>query len=764
MRLHNEAFEYKTRVAPLLAGTCLVFTATVAAAPAEEQSTQSGESDTNQVLDKVVVTAQKREQSLQDVPVSVSVVDQAAIANQVNNSPGDIARLVPNLYGNPVGGRESRPRWFLRGVGVNTSSLVSPIGIYYDEVFQSSLNLHTQPLFDLDRVEVLRGPQGTLWGKNTTGGAIHFVSRKPTFADDGYVKFGLGNYDKRETQGAIGGGLTDTLAGRLSFYHEQSDGWAKNRYSGDEDAGALDDSALRGQLLFAPNDDVDVLLNLHYRTLDTTAVPGYPIGVRAGGADDFGYVAPSSQKPRIGDAINRNNDADGDLKNYGQSLTVNAALGEFALTSITAFEHYETEGSGDRDQSPNEVIRTYSIQDGSQFSQELRLTSPSSDRLRWIAGVYYFKDRQNLDETSATLPSTPQVFGTYYQNTRSTVDTESYALFGNVAYDFNDHFSVNTGLRRTWEEVGIDLEGVSGPARGNTVYRNTHDWWRRSAIVGPLRVNAVQDESNRWSDWTYDITPEWRLNEQALAFFRYAKGFRSGGYNATVTAQSSVNTVDPESIDSYELGVKTTWLDGRLTLNGALFYYEWQDMQLNIQGVTPAGLNASTLRNAALGKGKGLELELVALPLDNLRIAANLGLLSAKYNDFSALQADGSVEDYSGNRFARAPETTLGIDLQYRHPLPIGGHLVVGTDWAYQSRIYYNSIDQSDPYQQQAAYTLGNARLGYVSADEKTEVTGYIRNLTNKSYETITVVPANGAYRTTLGNPQTYGISLLVKF
>lgn len=249
-----------------------------------------------------------------------------------------------------------------------------------------------------------------------------------------------------------------------------------------------------------------------------------------------------------------------------------------------------------------------------------------------------------------------------------------------------------------------------------------------------------------------------------MLFARYARGFRSGGYNASVTAQTGVNTVEPEKIDSVEVGLKSQWLDGRLTFNAALFYYEWQNMQLNIQGVTPAGLNASTLRNAALGVARGAELELVAVPVPGLRLELNAGLTDAEYRNFTSQLANGSVTDYSGNKFARAPEISLGSSIEYEWTLGARGALVFGTDWQYQSGIFYSSVDQVDPFQKQGGYTLGNARLSYRTPDESLEVAAYIRNVTDKSYDFITVVPANGAYRTTTGNPQTYGLWLRKSF
>lgn len=720
--------------------------------------------DAGDSIPAVVVTAQRREQNAQRVPIAITAISGDAFQAQLDTGPSDIVRLVPNLYGNPTGGRAARPRWFLRGVGVNTSSLVSPIGVYFDEVYYSNLDLHSFPLFDLERVEVLRGPQGTLWGKNTTGGAIHFISAKPTFDTDGYVKLGAGNLDWRSLEAAFGGALVpDTLAGRVSYLHDERGGWARNTLTGDKRAGEYNDDAARAQLLFTPTDRVEALLNVHFRSIDSYGVPGYSIGVGAGGANSFGYVSPVGPDPQVGDDVNRNDDLSQQQKSSGGSLNLKFRLAsDLTLISLTAYEEVESELFGDREQTPDEIIRTRDARNGHQFSEELRLTSDPDRPLTWIAGAYYFKDTQSADSTSATLPSVPQKFGVFYQNTVSTVDTESYAGFGSVSYQFTPRLSATAGLRWTTETIGIDLQGVDAGARGSTVYADPGEWWRRSSLATPLRVNAVQNEEHTWDAWTYDFAPAFQLTDDVNLFFRYARGFRSGGYNASVKTQAAVNTVQPEKNDSYELGTKTSWFGNRLIANATAFYYEWHDMQLNIQGVTATGLNASTLKNAALGKARGLELELTALPLERLRLSLNGSFLHARYEDFKETLADGSTVDHSGLKFARAPEKTLGVDAEYTIALPNGQELRLGTDWQYQSGIYYSSVDQADPFQKEGGYTLGNATVTYVL--DRVELSAFIRNLTDKSYDLITVVPANGAYRTTTGYPQTYGLSFRTHF
>lgn len=717
-------------------------------------------------LEVVQVTAQKRTESLQEVPSSITAISASAVQQKLDNDPGSLARAVPSLYSSQTGGRGSRPRYFLRGVGVNTSSLTSPIAVYYDEVVLNALEFHSFPLFDLERVEALRGPQGTLWGKNTTGGALHFVTKKPTFDPEGYVKGTLGNFNRRELQGAFGTSIIkDVLAVRVSFLHDERSGWAKNLVTGDHRAGSSNDNAFRGQLRLAINDDWEALANVHFRAYSGYGVPSYHLGVKEGGVDNAGYTSGYSLenglRPKNGDPIAWNAVAADRQDSYGTSLNVRGYIKRLELTSISAFERVKSIGGTDRDTSPNEIISTYSDVRVWQVSQELRVASPKEDTLSWIAGGYFFHDNYRSDATSATLPSEPQLNGTFFQNTLAKQKTTSYALFGSLAWTITQQLKVSGGVRWTHEKIDIDQAGGNAGARGSTVFKTVNEWWRRSSVAN-FKETFSQDQSKTWDAITYDVTPEFAITPDVLSYFRYARGFRSGGYNVGVTAANQISVYDPETIDAFELGLKTRWFGGRLIGNIAGYYYLWNDMQLNIQGVSPDGLNASTLRNAAQGRAKGLDLELTALPVENLTVAGSLGLLDGEYNDFVEQTTEGP-HDYSGNKFARAPAVTGNIDVEYR--IPIGASsIVAGTDWRYSSRLYWSSVDQVDPEQQQEPYTIGNVRLSFRTLRDTIDVTAFSNNVTNKTYRLIGIVPANGYQRITLGFPRTYGVSLTLRF
>ncbi|WP_263143909.1 TonB-dependent receptor [Pseudomonas sp. RIT-PI-AD] len=715
-------------------------------APGIEAQAEDGGSPT---LAKVTVTAQKREETVQEVPASISVLSGDRLRDDALQSANEVTRYIPNASAGTTEGH-GRPRWWIRGLGTGDqgANTVGPVGIYVDDVYIANISATGFPLFDQERVEVLRGPQGTLWGKNTTGGAINFLSRKPTFDPSGYFKLGVGNYADRVVEGAVSDGLVDDrLAARLSFRHQGRDGYNDNLADND-DRGGLEDDAARVQFLARINDDLEANLNLHARHYHDTA--GYSTvnyGLRPDGGNAFGYRID----PRLGE-VNYNAKYLADVDQAGANLNLVWQLGELELTSITAFEHFTRDGLSDSDNTPLELQRSYSYTDSQQWSQELRLASPREDRFNWVLGFHYFNEDLQSDAANAALAN-PYI-PSFYNDVRYDQGSESYALFGSATYHFTDDFALTAGLRWTRERKDIDLQRRQNQGAARLA---TDDWWKLGNVASPLVVNAVQDESTTWSDYTYDLTPEYRLSDNARVYFRYAYGFRSGGYNAGVTSQATVTTVDPEYLTAYELGLKSEWFDGRLNANASLFYYDYEDIQLNI--VTAVNnQTVSRLANGAEGEAYGAEFELEAIPLQNLHLNFALGLLHTEFTDYTS----GS-NDYSGNKFVRAPSVSAVIGADYRIPLDVGGALILGTDWNTRSRQYFFSNDQSQSMRS-GGYTLGNARVTYELPGETTRVSAYVDNLTDKEYRNHTLPGGYQSAGLMYGDPRTFGVSVTTDF
>ncbi len=722
-----------------------------AAAPATNPSTATTEQETGSspTLAKVVVTAQKREESVQEVPAPISVLSGDKIRDDSLQSANEVTRYIPNASAGTTDGH-GRPRWWIRGLGTGDqgANTVSPVGIYVDDVYIANISASGFPLFDQERVEVLRGPQGTLWGKNTTAGAINFISRRPTFTPEGYFKVDVGDYANRVLEGAVSDALVDDrLAARVSVRHQGRDGFVENLNDGN-DEGALEDDAARVQFAARLSDTLDANLNLHARSYHDTASYGtVSYGLLPGGKNAFGYqIDPEQGK------ANYNAKYEADIDQAGANLNLIWQLGNLELTSITAFEHFKRDSLTDSDNTPLELQRSYSYADSKQWSQEFRLTSPREDRLNWVLGFHYFNEDLDSESASAALsnPYIPQS----YNNTRFNQGTESYALFGSSTYNFTDDFSLTAGLRWTRETKDIDLRRLQNQGAANFA---SDDWWQVGNVTSPLLVNATQDEENTWSDYTYDLTPEYRLSDNARVYFRYAYGFRSGGYNTNAVNQATVATVDPEYLTSYELGLKSEWLDGRLNANASVFYYDYEDIQLNI--VTAVNnQTVSRLANGAEGEAYGAEFELEAIPVENLHLNFAVGLLHTEFTDYTS----GST-DYSGNKFVRAPNVSAVIGADYRIPLNVGGAVVLGTDWNTRSRQYFFSNDQSQNMRS-GGYTLGNARVTYELPGDTTRVTAYVNNLTDKEYRNHTLPGGFQTAAVMFGDPRTVGVSVTSDF
>jgi iron complex outermembrane receptor protein len=717
-----------------------------AAVPAEQEAA---------VLEGITVTAQKREENVQDVPAAVTAIGGTAIRDNELRTTKDLAREIPGATGWNAESR-ARPRFFLRGIGSNeaTNNAVQPIGIYNDEVYLLNSLFLGGPLFDLDRVEVLRGPQGTLWGKNTTGGAYNFVSKRPTFTTDGYAKIGIGDHGQRLVEGAYGGPIQDdVLAQRFSFHYEERDGWATNRLNG-ADVGDLQDIALRYQLLAKITPDLRASVKFHVRRFDGTDTPTYP--VTRPGIPTFGYTAPYVTAGDRGLVDLNGGDPRTKINHSGVTANVNWDIGRLSLTSITAFDSGRREAEpSDGDASPVEVSRSYGKNSSHQFSQEFRLASPRTDALNWIVGAYYFKDKNDsYGATATTLPvnaANPALAYTQYQQ-----KTDSKAVFGSVTYNVTDRFALTGGLRYTSEKVGIDLNSLGSSGANGTVPFGSNNWWFVNQAGRPLQTVATQNDSNTWDNVGFDFTPQYWLADNQLAFFRIASGYRSGNY-AGSSRSAPPAVVQPEKLTAYEVGYKSAWLNNRVTFNANAYYYDYKDMQLTVNRVI-GGQFVSVLANAGQGEIKGIEFEARALLTQGLTLRGNFSSLHTKFKEFTT----GNVS-YAGYNFARVPDITGLIGLDYR--VPVGtGTLQLATDWSYNSKTNFNVTDNTDPFALQKGFWLGTLRASYVFAGGKTVLGVFVNNVTDKNYKIQAMLYNSSRYNTRLGDPRTVGVTLTTRF
>lgn len=727
---------------------------------------------TSEAITTVIVTAQRRAEKIQDVPSSITALTGDDLSDAgVGRSANEVLKFIPNASAGTIG--HGRPRWWIRGVGTGTQGLdsPSPVGLYLDDVYIDNASATGFPLFDLERVEVLRGPQGTLWGKNTTGGAIAFVSKKPSFTPEGYAKIDYGSYNDKIFEGAASGAIAeDWLAARASFHYEDRDGPFDNRHTGKDEGGGRD-AAGRVQFLARITPNLDALLNVHFRNYRLDGNSATVVGSGPGGQYfDIGGLSYTPSNDR--EHISSNAPTQADTTQNGALLTLNWQLGSLALTSISAYEEFRANSLADGDNTPFEFSRTWSDQRSEQLSQELRLASPATDRLNWVAGLHYFTTHISSDSSTATLPTVVRPNGAY-ANSRYSYHDDSFAAFGNATFDVTPSLRLNGGLRWTTERKDIDLLRI-GNVAGAVTFSDPAEWWRAGSVSSALEPKATQDSRDNWNDWTWDFTPSYKFGEDILVYARYAKGFRSGGYNTSATQQAGVNVLEPETLTSYEIGAKTSWFNNRLIANASAFHYVYEDIQINVV-TTLNGAPNSQLVNARRGLGDGVELELTGRPVRNLLVKLSGGYLDARFDDFpvsTTVNGAPAVVNYEGNRFVRSPKWSGVLNAEYAQPLANGDSIVIGTDWNTQSRSYFFVNDQTNPNLQQGGYTTGTLRLSYVTASDKLTVTAYVNNLTDAQYKNHTLPGLTGPGAPNpnqnaivyWNEPRTYGLSLTTRW
>ncbi len=741
----------------------------------------------------IVVTAQHRQERLQDVPSAVTAFSKELFRTD-DLGGGTAAELLTQTPNSSAGTTQhSRPRWWIRGIGAGQQQidLASPVGFYLDDVYISDENATGLPLFDVQQVEILRGPQGTLWGKNTTGGAINIISERPTFAadQDSYVKLEYGSYDDKVAEGGIGTVIVpDALAARVSFHLDDSDGRFTNLYTGQKGNGITDDN-VRVQLLAQPATNLDALLSFHYRKYDTRGDLWTTASYAASGVVRNGYI-PSTD---IND-IDENSPVYSNNRQIGGNLHLNYHLGGTTLTSISGYERFDTAGATDSDYTPLNVSEGYTAAYSSQFTQELRLTSPQTGKLTWITGLFYFNEKIHSDTYAADLPAgSVPASGYVGAPAYSLIDyehkAESGAAFGSATYNFTDALKLTGGLRWSRETKTLDFARsatpTTGPNANLATWSNYSQWWDNytGAIGGLNTFSNVLKKT--WDALTYDITPQFKIDRNNLLYFKFAHGVKSGGFNTAAAVPAALIVVAPERLNDFEGGYKSTFFDGKLTFDATVFHYDYRNVQVNVVGPNPQVLNTSVsyLQNAAKAHANGAEFELTAAPTERLKLDGSAGLLYTKFDQFQVINGGASL---AGNQFVRSPHLTLNGRGTYTLPLAKAGKIELEADARYTSHQYYYVNDQ--PAQTPGryllgnrAYTLANARITWIAPNDRFSASVFVNNFLNTVYinhalpafTATSVAAVNSPTQSAAavlgddvqyGDPRTWGASLLYKF
>jgi len=734
-------------------------------------------------IEEIVVTAQKRSEPLQSVPVSVTVLSSSQLSDLKIDTPSDLAAHIPNLQVNDVDG-EGTPLFSLRGVSMFDYSLnqSSPVASYVDEVYKGNLVLFGVEMYDLERIEVLRGPQGTLYGKNSTGGAINFITAKPGFDTEGNITIGAGNYGRQEAEGAFQTGLIpDKLAVRFAFTYTKVNGFVQNVLPGYPDLEGVDQYGVRLSLLYRVNDDATITMRFSksmqdpqdYAIIDGNIAPPNAATGNPGGVGFTGYFrtlnGTYTGTPLTNDQVAQDYTPRRHQDNEAVETTIDWKLSsELAVTSNTSWDEGSLFNPEGTDGAPIDIFKLPYFGTTHQVAEDLRLTSSTGGPFDYILGAYYqheiiFNSTQNqvynfVDETEpqayqgcAASSFAPAGSGvgyasgvainpgcTYYnafdqiRNSWSTYSDGSYALSSLVKLRAGIRYNHDNGAQKNAldqlrgpDEVPIANLGFFSEQPGGYLGPTL-------ALPGSANYSSLVDATR--SQYLHNTAVTGRAGvdftptKDTLLYVSYSRGYRSAAFNAEfLFTPSDFTTVQPETLDSIEAGFKTTWLENRLQLDGAIFHYQYRNQQ--IVDVEPSGMQP--LINLGKSKIDGGELELVTRPVRTLTLRAGLGFLDAVIEQ-GAVQ--GGTIDVAGHTLPEAPKVSATLSGDW-DALNFGSsRLTLHLDGSYSSKQYFELVNEDRIAQ--VPYALANGRLSYHGADDKWNLGLWGRNLTDKFYLT----------------------------
>jgi iron complex outermembrane receptor protein len=756
-------------------------------------------------IQEIVVTAEKRSETLQSVPVSVTALTSTQLGQLKMDTPSDLVTQVPNLQVNGIVG-EGSPLFSLRGVSMFDYSLnqSSPVASYIDEVYKGNFTLFGVEMYDLERVEVLRGPQGTLYGKNTTGGAINFITHKPGFDTEGDIKVGLGDYNRREVEGAFQTAVVpERIAARFAFTYTKVDGFIQNVLPGHPDLEGVDQYGIRLSILFKATDTLDFTMRLsksmqdpqNYAIIDGRIPPPSP--GNPGGVGFTGYFRTLNGAyngvPLTNYQIAQDYTPRRRQDNDAAELTAEwAATPTNKVTSITSWDEGKLFNPEGTDGAPYQIWSIPYIGKTRQFTQDLRLTSTGDAALQYILGAYYqheiiFNSTENEIFTDPAF----NTFNDYRDCAASSFGPGTgYSIGSNINLGC-DYFNSFDQIRNSWATYTDDSYKVADWMTLRAGLRYNHDNGAQKNALDQLRGSdqvpianlgffSVQPDGSSAPTLALPGSPDYQalvdrtrsqylhntaltgragvdfnVTPDALVYIDYSKGYRSAAFNAQfLFTPSDLTTVKPESLDSYEVGFKTSWLDHKLQVDGAAFHYQYKNQQ--IINVYPTG--QQPLINLGKSKIDGGELEIVTRPVRPLTVRVSTGFLDSDVQQ--GVLATGSID---GQQLPYAPHLSGTVAMDWEAFTVYTAIVNLHVDSNYNSKQFL-ALPNEDPISQ-GGYALLNGRLSLKSAGGSWEVGVWGRNIADRFYLTNAVdVQGFGFDYRHVGTPRMYGVDAQYHF
>ncbi len=675
--------------------------------------------------EEIIITARKRDERSLDVPISVSAFDESTLSSTLLNNIAELGNYSPNvdfIHTSPLSGSSNAASVFIRGVGQNDFLLTTDpaVGIYLDGVYIARSIGGVLQLTDIERAEILRGPQGTLFGKNTIGGAVQLISRKPSKEPSATLSATTGSYSRKDFKASVEGAISENIQARFSVQTERRDGYGK-RLLDDIELGDIDRQTLLAKIVWQSSDNTQWDLSLDHTHQRQEAIPQTILEMVTTPVSDLYNALVAFPQNTAWDERWITNDpftsfqtgpSEDDADISGAALTVNHHWLDMELSSITGFRRLSADYARDPDNSPLQYGHSFNHDEHKQFSQEFNLSgSALNQRLDWLAGVYYFREHgKNLTEGflfSGLYEATGNnpMFDADF-NVNNDITTESSALFTQLTGHITDKLNLTAGFRFTYEQKEFTVDNY-------TLNANIQ-------IVGP---ETVEDS---WKESSPMISVDYHLTDNTMAYASVSRGFKSGGFNGRQSFPGPIDRYDPEFATSYEIGFKARFDDIGTTLEAALFSIDYKDMQLT----TLVGNNNALLPlidNAAKAEIDGFELAVIHNSAEGFAFNTGLGYLNARYTDVASSTVISGDED-----LVRTPEWNAHLQLSYNWLLADLGRITLTGTASYKSKIYHDPTNTESLAE--GDLTLINASLSWYSPQDHWKIETFVTNLTDEIY------------------------------
>ncbi|MBA6379851.1 MULTISPECIES: TonB-dependent receptor [unclassified Colwellia] len=782
--MSNVQFSLKKPTGNFNSSLFLMSTLSCTVSAGEPQALQSAQDASlhDKDIEVIIVTAQKRVENILEVPISIASFNSETIVKTGIRQLNEIAEFVPNLSMTTTNDFSSSIT--IRGVGSSSRNIGfdARVGLYLDGVYVGQSPAHNQDLLDLERIEVLRGPQGTLFGKNNVAGSINLISQKPEDEFGSTVGFSVGNYDLKQITAMVNAPIGDNVATKFSFNQYERAGFTENVTTGNW-LNEQDSYAYRGQIKATPFDNIEVNFSFDRLHSDRLSFDGEPITNTLGNAKN----SESSARNKVSFDVDphENRDIKGEILNIDWDINNN-----YSIKSITGHRDVYVQYINDFDFSTESVSYLDYIDDYDQWSQELQLISPEGD-FQYVAGLYYYQQDAHTrrlptvgDETLSLFTGVPRsavefgaslgdptsifMLAAFHPGNISTVgdvETTSYAAFFNSNYQFNDDVTLDLGFRYSREEKNVDWTISSiDPVTSIPVIP-----------IFELANGQVVDKRSD-NDFSPLVSLNYRLGEQINTYIKYATGYKSGGYNVDFLTQAQLDAgieFDKETVESYEIGIKGHLFDQRVTFSSAAFYSTYDDYQINQLINLAAGTTALSIRNAAKVETRGLEFDLQYRLTSDLSINVAVGLLDAEFAKFPGGGSNG--EDLSGAKLSGVSDFTFNLSAQYYYLLPaLNAELSLLLSYNYQDD-YNTDLDglsqitlangDAIAIGQVEGFGIVNASVGIEPLGSGVSLFLWARNLASENSAIIVGEKSFfGTRRNVYVSPRTFGLTVKYTF